>query len=128
MKLQAPAREPRMEPASVKIEISRRLVVINSISSVCTRVVTVLVWFWVNKLLLEEREDAEYALLPVVTAVIMFGSLLTTMLSGGVARYVVEACATNKAEGVSEIVSSIFPLLLVGELGFVGLTALFAYH
>jgi O-antigen/teichoic acid export membrane protein len=128
MNLQAAPPEPKAEAPNIRIEVSRRLVVINSISSVCSRVVTVLVWFWVNKLLLEKRDLAEVALLPVVTAVMMFGSLLTSMLSGGVARYVVEACATNKAQGVSEIVSSIFPLLAAGEFCFLGLTSLFAYH
>ena len=54
-----PTMQRKADHGTVKIEISRRLVVINSLSSVCSRIVTVVVWFWVNKVLMEDTDHKE---------------------------------------------------------------------
>ena len=96
------------EPA---VPISRKLVMINSASSVFTHVLNVSVLVWLQQYLLHRVSDDEYALFPIVNAPMVFVPLLTMILTAGLGRYVVEAYARKDTGRVTEIVSTMAPPL-----------------
>ena len=95
-----------------RVEISKRLVLINTAGTVVTRLLSVSVFVWLQQYLLRRISPEEYSLLPILAAVMVFAPLLTTVLTGGIARYVTEAYAKGDERGVTQITSTIFPLLL----------------
>jgi O-antigen/teichoic acid export membrane protein len=105
-----------MSIESSPVLISKRLVLINAISGIVTRVLTAGVFVWVIQYLMKRIPEEELALLPVVMSVAMILPLLQTILTGGLSRHVTEAYAKNNLAGVTRIVSSQFPLLLAGGL------------
>ena len=102
------------EPSGVPI--SKRLVLVNSASGMATRVLTVGVFAWVIQYLMKRIPEAELELLPIVLSVALVLPLLQTILTGGLSRHVTEAYARNDLAGVTRIVSSQFPLLVVGSV------------
>ena len=109
---------------STNVPISKRLVLINSASSVVTRLLNVTVLVWVLQYLLKRIDADEYALLPVFMAIMVFVPLLSTFLTAGLARYVTEAYANGDQERITQITSTMFVLLLAAglALGVAGLT------
>jgi O-antigen/teichoic acid export membrane protein len=99
-----------------KVEISKRLVLINAASSVAVRVVNVSVLLWLQQYLLKRISPEEYALYPVLGAAIVFLPLLTGVLTSGLGRYIVEAYAKGDERGVTQIVSTMFPLIFAAGL------------
>lgn len=76
---------------------------------------------WLYQYLLKRIAPEEYALYPVVMSVMAFLPLLTVVLTSGVGRYVVEAYAKGDERGVTQIVSTMFPLhLAAGVLILLG--------
>ena len=82
---------------------------INSASSVLAKIVNMTVLLWVYQYLLKRIPAEEFAVLPVVTAIMVFAPLFFSFFTGGISRYVVEAYAKGDFERVTRIVSSIFP-------------------
>ncbi len=111
-----------------EIEISKRLVLINSVSSLAARLINVGVLVWLNQYLLREISPEEYALYPVVMSVIIFVPLATSVLTSGVARYCVEAKAQSDNDRVTAIVSTIMPLLLAISSLLLVLGAIFTWQ
>ena len=68
--------------------------------------------------LLKRIPPDEFAVYPVVTAVMVFAPLFFTFLSGGIARFVMDAYAKGEFEEVSRIVSSILPMLAAAATVF----------
>ncbi len=99
-----------------KVEISKRLVLINSGSSVLAKLLNVGVLVWLHQHLLRRIDAEEYSLYPVVMAVVVFLPLLTAVLTAGLSRYIVEACAKGDERRVTQIVSTMLPLLLAGSV------------
>ena len=99
-----------------KVEISKRLILINAASSVAVRIVNVSVLVWLQQYLLKRISAEEYALYPVLGAAIVFLPLLTGVLTSGLGRYIVEAYAKGDERGVTQIVSTMFPLIFVAGL------------
>lgn len=113
---------------SERVEISKRLVLINSASSLATRLLGLSVLVWLQPYLLNRVSAAEYALLPVLYSVLMFAPVVTTVLTGGLGRFIVEAYAKNDEERVTQIVSTMFPLLCFAGVVFLGGGWLLAWH
>jgi O-antigen/teichoic acid export membrane protein len=90
---------------------SRRTLAINTVSSVATRVLQLTVLVWVNQYLLRHIAPAEYALLPLVMSLLVFGELFRALFAGALGRYIVEADARGDDDGVTRIVSSMLPAL-----------------
>ena len=65
------------------VPISKRLVLINSISGIATRVLTVGVFAWVIQYLLKRIPEEELALLSIVLSLAMILPVLQTILTGG---------------------------------------------
>ncbi|MES9903805.1 MAG: polysaccharide biosynthesis C-terminal domain-containing protein, partial [Sedimenticola sp.] len=99
-------------------------ILINSVSSLVTRLLSVTVLIWVQQYLLKRISVEEYSLLPVIYSLIIFLPLLTLILTSGVKRYVLEAYANNEDERIAVIVSTMFPLFCLGGgfLFLIGIT------
>ena len=96
-----------------RVPISKRLVVINSLSNVATRVLTVGVFAWVIRHLIQRVSQEDLALLVVVWAITVILPILQSVLTAGLARYVTEAYAGNNLDRVTQITTSVFPFLLL---------------
>jgi O-antigen/teichoic acid export membrane protein len=93
---------------------SRRTLAINTASSVTTRLLQLTVLVWVNQYLLRHVETAEYALMPLVLSLLVFGEIFRTVFTGGLGRFIVEADARSDDAGVTRVVSSMMPALVAG--------------
>lgn len=108
--------------------ISKKLVLINSLSSVAARILNVTVLLWMYQYLLNRVPPEEFAVYPVVTAIIVIAPLFFSLFTGGVSRYVVNAYAKGDYEKIGEVISSVFPFLSVIGLIFVFLGGLFSWN
>jgi len=93
------------------IVLSKGLVAINSASSVLARFVNLAVLLWVYQFLLRHLSAEEFAVLPLVTSLMVFGPLFFSFFIGGIARYMVDAYAKSDVEGMRRVTSSLFPVL-----------------
>lgn len=98
---------------SPRVEISKRLVLVNTASGIAARVVNISVLVWLHQYLLRRISPEEYQLLPVLTGIILLLPLLTSVLTAGLGRFVVAAYAKGDERDITQIVSTMFPLLLV---------------
>lgn len=96
--------------------------------SVLSRAIHVIFILGATNYLLRNISQAEYSLLPVVMAVVAFLPLFTGFLTAGIGRYLNEAHAQGDQEGVTEIVSSIIPVLLIAAFIVAGVGGTFAWH
>ncbi|MCI2401179.1 lipopolysaccharide biosynthesis protein [Aliiroseovarius subalbicans] len=110
------------------ITISKRLVMINSASAVVAKVVNFLVLMWVYQYLLKRLSAEEFAVLPVVTSLMVFAPLFFSFFSGGISRYTIDAYAKGDFVGVRQIVSSLLPMLFLAAGIFVPAGVLFAQN
>ena len=101
--------EPTTEHAG--IEISKRLILINSISSILRKVIVVGVLVWVQQLYARKLDPAEYELLPVTAAFLVFFPLIPTMFAAGLRRYVTDAYARGDEDEVTSIITTMTPIL-----------------
>jgi O-antigen/teichoic acid export membrane protein len=92
--------------------VSKRLVAINSASSVFAKLVAVVAVFWAYHYLLGRIPPEEFAVLPVIMSLMVLAPLFFTFLTGGIGRYIVAAYAKGDFEQVKQIVSSIVPMLV----------------
>jgi len=111
-----------------RVEISKRLVLINASSSVITRLLSISVLIWLQQYLLKRITTEEYSLLPVLYSVMMFAPLLTTILTGGIGRFITVAYARNDDEEVTRIVSTMFPILCAAGIVFLTGGWIFAWN
>jgi len=93
------------------IPISKRLVAVNSFSSVMTAALNLSILVWLQQFLIKRISPEEYSLYPVVAAIGAIGPIFTIVLTDGLGRYAIEAYARGDRKRVTEIVSSMFPLL-----------------
>ncbi len=110
------------------IEISKRLVLINSASAAVARVANVAILFWMHQHLVRRLSAEEYSLYPVIMGLTVFVPLLSIVLTGGMSRYVVEAYSREDRGSVVQIVSTMFPLLLAAGIVVLVGGGLFAWH
>jgi O-antigen/teichoic acid export membrane protein len=96
-----------------RFEISKKLLFVNTASSLVAMGLNVTVLVWLQRFLLSRISTEEYSLLPVLYSIMMFAPLLTQVLSGGLWRYTTEAYAEGNAFRVTQIVSTMFPILVV---------------
>ncbi len=114
-----------------RVQISKRLILFNSASSVLSRLLNVSVLFWMYRYLLDRIPPEEFAIYPVAAAIMTFAPLLSSVLTGGISRYIVDAYARGENEEMREIHSScVFPLwaLCLGGFAFGTLFALNIEH
>jgi O-antigen/teichoic acid export membrane protein len=95
----------------------------NSASGLAERFVNLIVQVWLYQYLIKRISPEEYSLYPVVTALLVFVPPLTVILTAGIGRYSVEAHTQGDDHRVTEITSTMFPVLMGAActLGIVGL-------
>lgn len=116
------------DEAPSSVEISKKLVLINSSSSLVALVLNATVLIWLQQFLLKRIDTEEYSVLPVVYSVMMFTPLLTTLFTRGLGRYSTEAYAAGDTGRVTQVASTMFAILLgVGSL-FLATGLFLTYH
>ena len=110
------------------IEISKKIVLINSASSAVVLVLNLTILIWLQQYLLKRISPDEYALLPLVMALMAFTPLLTMVLTGGLGRYITVSYARGDNDEITRICSTMFPLLLAGGVVFLALGWSAAWH
>ncbi len=111
-----------------RVQLSKKLLLINSASSVLRRILYVFVLLWVNQYLLRRIGPEEYSLYPLLVGVIYFIPLLSLFLTAGLGRFVTEAYTLGDDEKVTSIVSTMaLPLLGVALVCLTG-GLIFAWH
>lgn len=111
-----------------RVEVSKRLLLINSASTVGTRLLSLSVIVWLNSYLISKISPEEYSLLPVLYSVLMFAPLLTSVLTSGLSRYVTEAYARGDDERLTQITSTMAPILTGAGVVFLVFGWIFAWN
>jgi O-antigen/teichoic acid export membrane protein len=105
--------------------MAKRRLMANSTSGLVARFVNLLVQVWLYQYLIKRISAAEYSLYPVVNALLIFVPPMTVILTAGLSRDIVEAHARDDEQRITEITSTIFPVLLaagtaLGAFGLLG--------
>lgn len=100
------------------VTVSQRLVAINAASSLVARLLNITVLLWMYQYLLTRVSPEEFAVYPVLMAVIVFAPLFFSVFTGGVSRHIIESYALGQTRRVAEIISSILPLLGAASAAF----------
>lgn len=114
--------------SKTKYAINKYLVVVNSLSSVVTRLLNVFVLAWMYQYMLGKISAQEFAVYPVIAAVMVFAPLFFSIFTGGISRHITDACAKDDLLGVRKIISSIFPFLTLLTAIFLVLGLIFAFN
>lgn len=109
------------------VEASKRLVVLNTVSSVVAFALNVTVLVWLQQYLLRRISPDEYILLPVIGSLIVFAPLLSVVLTSGLTQFVTEAHAQGDDDCVTSLVSTIFPILCATGVLVLVVSALVAW-
>lgn len=118
-----------MDPASNSgIVINRRLVFLNSASSVFTRFLNLTVLLWMYKYLLSNVSASHFSIYPVLMAMMAFVPLFFSFLTSGISRFAVAAYAVHDQQEVTSIVTSVFFSLLVLTALFLTLGGILAWN
>jgi O-antigen/teichoic acid export membrane protein len=99
------------------IEISKRLVLANALSSILRKVLVLGVLVWVHQLYIKRLAPEEYALLPVTAILLLAFPLIPNMFAAGLRRYVTDAYARGDERRVTGIVSTMAPVLWLAAGG-----------
>ena len=94
-----------------QVEVSKRLVFINSASSILAYGLQISVLVWLQQYLLKRISVEEYSLFPLVAAIMVFVPLLTNAAVSGLARFTVDAYARGDERRVTQIVSTMTPVV-----------------
>lgn len=86
---------------------------VNASSSVVARLIQITALVWVNQYLLRRIAPEEYAIYPVVLSLLVAGEIFSRIFTGGITRYIIEKDAKDDDKGVTQVVSSMVPLLTV---------------
>lgn len=71
-----------------KVEISERLVLLDSASSIATRMLSLSLFVCLQQHFLKRIPLEEFSLLPVLYSIMMFAPYITTTLTGGLGPYI----------------------------------------
>lgn len=112
----------------VGVEINKRLVFVNSASTVLRRFLTIAIAAWLHQHLLLRISAEEYSLLPVLMALMIFVPLVSMVFTSGLSRFVTEAYARGDEKRVTQVVSTMFPLLVGAALALLILGGLFSWN
>jgi len=104
----------------------RKVVLFNGASSLVTILLRISVLVWVNQHLIRRISPEEYGIFPLVSSLVVFGDFFKNIFTGGLGRYIVAEDARGNSEGVTRVVSSMFPFLIGAALlmGLVGWVAI----
>ena len=84
---------------------------VNISSSLITAIIRITVLVWINQYLLRRIAPEEYALLPVITSLMVIVELIPIIFNQGVHRFMVAADARADEDRLVSVVSSMVPVL-----------------
>ncbi|MCG8440571.1 MAG: oligosaccharide flippase family protein, partial [Caulobacterales bacterium] len=113
---------------SQNVPTSKRLVLINVAASGIAQLVSITGVVWANQHLIRRLSPEEYALYPPIMAIVLLAPVFTSIATGGVLRHITEAYAKGDEKGVTEVVSSIYPVILMFVAGLLALGGLAAWR
>ncbi len=96
------------------VKISKRLILINSGSSVVQRIISLTVLLWLQQWLWGKVHEDEYAVYTLLVPLMVFVPLLTGILGGALARFVTVEYARGNLRGVTQVTSTMLPLCVAG--------------
>ena len=99
-----------------RVEISKKLVLVNSASSVLKSVLGLGIVIWLQGHLYHRVSPDEYKVLATTMALMLFVPLLTTAVAGGITRFTTEAYSLGQNRRVTQITSTMWPLCCGGAL------------
>ena len=111
-----------------RVEISKRVVLINTVSAVLARVINVSVVLWLNAHLLRRISPEELQLFPLLMSVIVLLPLFTSVLTSGIGRFVLAAYVKGDDRRVTQIVSTMFLPLLGAAVVILAAGLTLAWH
>ena len=111
-----------------RIEISKKIVLINTASSAVALILNFSVLIWLQQYLLKRISPEEYSLVPIIMSIMAFAPLATMVLVQGVGRYITIAYAKEDDEEVSRICSTMFPILLLAGVILLAVGWFAAWH
>lgn len=111
-----------------RLEISKRVLLLNSASGAVAKILNLSLLLWLTQYLLRRISGEEMALLPLLTSVILVLPVLTSVLTAGLGRYVLAAYAKGDDWGVTQIVSTMLPILGLASAVLLAGGWLFAWY
>jgi len=99
----------RREPGRDGINISKRVVLLNSACLLATQVLNVGLLIWMQQFLLRRIAIDEYALCPLVYAPMILVNLVTAALTRSAGRFVVERVEHQDPAGITQVASTQVP-------------------
>lgn len=96
------------------IEISKRLIVINSISTLLDRAVNIGLVLWIHQHLIKRVSPEEYSIYPVMMSLMAVVPLVMGIVIGGLGRFVIAAYARDDQRRVTQVVSTMVPICAAG--------------
>ena len=111
-----------------RFKISKKLVLINSASSAFVLLLNFSVLIWLQQYLLKRISPEEYSLFPLLMAIMVFAPLVTIVLTEGLGRYITIAYAKEDDAEIERICSTMFPILCLAGIVFLGVGWVGAWH
>ncbi len=96
----------RPKNSEARVNVSKKLLAINSAGTVVGRLFDIAVMVWVIQHLINRIEPDEFQLLPVVQSISLVLPLLTRILTNGLVRYVTDAYARDEHKRITTIATS----------------------
>lgn len=97
-----------MPETETGFKLDRKLLVINSVSGIVAKVIHLTVLVWLQQYLLARISTDEYALYPVIMAIMVFVYMVRIVFTSGLSRFTTEAFARKDDEEITRISSSMF--------------------
>lgn len=110
-----------------RVEVTKRILLINAGSSVLRHVLVLAAVFWMHPYLARRLDPEEYALHPLLFGIIGLTPLVSSALASGLGRYLTEAYAQDDDRRVTEITSTMTPILMGISLVILVLGLAFAW-
>ena len=104
-----------------RLNISKRLLAVNSTSSLLAWGLKTALLFGLQRYLLRRVSVEEYSLFPVMASILMFVELVRPLLVGGISRFIVDADVRGDARRVTQIASTMFIVQASASLALVGM-------
>ncbi len=104
-----------------KLHISKRLLAVNSASSLLAWLLKSALLFGLQRYLLQRVSVEEYSLFPVMASILMFVELVQPLLVGGISRFIVDADVRGDARRVTQIASTMFIVQASASAALLGL-------
>lgn len=110
------------------VNSKKNFLILNSASGLAERIVNLFLQVWLYQYLIKRISPEEYSLYPVVMALLVFIPPIMAVLTSGLARYAVEAYTRGDHRHITEITSTIFPVLLAAGVVLVLLGAVLSRY